>query len=189
MADRTDEDIALMVQRGDTQSFEVLVARYEAKMLRYARKFLFGFGPDDIKDVVQDVFIKAYMNIQSFDAKRTFSPWLYRIAHNQFINMLRKRGTEHITFFDADTLFPHADHEDTEIRRHELAELKEMFDKCLDKLDPKYREPLVLYYFEEVDYQEISEIMQIPVSTVGVRLKRGKTALKKIFEIAHPHHE
>ncbi len=189
MAEQRDEDIALMVQRGDTESFGLLVTRYEPKMLRYARKFLFGFGPDDIKDVVQDVFIKAYMNIKSFDTGRAFSPWLYRIAHNQFINILRKRGTEHISFFDADTLFPHADHEDTEIRRHELAELKGMFDECLDRLDPKYREPIVLYYYEEVGYQEISQIMQIPVSTVGIRLKRGKVALKKIFDTLHPHHE
>ena len=54
-------------------------------------------------------------------------------------------------------------------------------DKCLAKLDPKYREPLVLYYFEDMDYRQISEIMRIPVSTAAIRLKRGKVSLQKIY--------
>ncbi len=56
-----------------------------------------------------------------------------------------------------------------------------MLDRCLADLDPKYREPLILYYFEEQDYRKISDIMRIPVATVGVRLKRGRLALQTIY--------
>src|ERR1039457_56959 len=103
MTEQTDEQIAIAVQKGDAQAFGALVERFEPKLLRYARKFLFDY--EDGKDMVQEVFIKAYSNIQSFDADRSFSSWIYRIAHNEFINAIRKKGREPISFFDPDTLF------------------------------------------------------------------------------------
>jgi RNA polymerase sigma-70 factor (ECF subfamily) len=179
MTEQTDEQIAIAVQKGDAQAFGLLVERFEPKLLRYARKFLFDY--EDGKDMVQEVFIKAYGNIQSFDTSRSFSSWIYRIAHNEFINAIRKKGREPISFFDPDTLFPHptaSSQADDDLKK---AEVKEMVEKCLAKLDPKYREPLVLYYFEDMDYRQISEIMRIPVSTAAIRLKRGKVSLQKIY--------
>lgn len=105
MTQQTDEQIAKAVQKGDSEAFGALVERYEPKLLRYAKKFLFNY--EDGKDTVQEVFIKAYANIQSFDSSRSFSSWVYRIAHNEFINAIRKKGREPISFFDPDTLFPH----------------------------------------------------------------------------------
>jgi RNA polymerase sigma-70 factor (ECF subfamily) len=186
MSHLTDEEMALQVQHGETYWFAVLVERYEAKMVRYAKKFLFGY--DDTQDVVQDIFIKAYTNIQSFDPNRRFSPWLYRIAHNEFINAIRKKGRDKVSFFDPDVLFPNLASEE-EPKEHDHVELKKALDVCLDKIDIKYREPLVLYYYEEQDYQEIAEIMRIPISTVGVRIKRGKDALKKIMNETFPEYE
>jgi RNA polymerase sigma-70 factor (ECF subfamily) len=176
---KTDEEIAGLVQAGNSEQFAALVERYDQKMMRYARKFLFGYH--DSEDMVQDVFLKAYTNIQSFDVKRKFSPWLYRIAHNEFINAIKKKGREPLPFFDPDTIFPHpisTDNLEEDLGKKQMAEI---LNKCLDKLDPKYRETLVLYYFEDLDYEAIAEIMQIPKSTVGVRLNRGKVLLKNIY--------
>jgi len=180
MTQQTDEQIAQAVQKGDSGAFGVLVERYEPKLLRYAKKFLFDY--EDGKDTVQEVFIKAYSNIKSFDPSRSFSSWVYRIAHNEFINAIRKKGREPLSFFDPDTLFPHPTaptQADDELKK---SEIKEMVEKCLEKLDPKYREPLVLYYYEDMDYKKISEIMHIPISTAAIRLKRGKVALQKIYQ-------
>ena len=69
--------------------------------------------------------------------------------------------------------------EDSESHREEM---EKILDQSLNKLDPKYKEPLILYYFEDMGYKEISDILQIPVSTVGVRLQRGKTRMKEIFK-------
>lgn len=179
MLKQADEDIATLVQRGDIEAFGVLMQRYEAKMLRYARKFLFGY--EDAEDLVQDIFLKAYVNIQDFDTKRRFSPWLYRIAHNEFINSIKKRGREPIPFFDPDALFPHPLSVDTADRRINERETKELLDRYLGELSPKYREPLILFYFEEMNYQEIAEVLRIPTSTVGVRLQRGRIALRKLI--------
>lgn len=183
-SEKTDEQIALAVQNGDAHSFSILVERYEKKMMRYARKFLFGYA--DAEDLVQEIFIKAYMNIQGFDTSRKFSPWIYRIAHNEFINAIRKKGREPLSFFDPDTLFPHPTAPDNADRDVNEREIKKMLDGCLDELDPKYREPLVLYYYEDMDYQSIADIMRIPISTVGIRLKRGKAALRQAYKKRHP---
>lgn len=174
-----DEEIIFRIQSGDTELFSVIVERYEAKMLRYANKFLFNY--DSAEDLVQEVFLKAYINIKSFDTSKKFSPWLYRIAHNEFINAIKRKHKEPLPIFNPDILFPYAvskDHADKEIKekefRHEL-------NKSLKKLEPKYREPLVLYYFEDLSYKEISEILHIPVSTVGIRISRAKQNMKKII--------
>lgn len=179
-----DEEIANRVQMGDRASFRVLVERYEPKMTRYARRFL--FNGDEVKDLVQDVFIKAYVNIRSFDVKQRFSPWLYRIAHNEFVNALRKKQKErgNISLFDLDVFFPRLSlmAKETADGNFNQKEMKRMLDKSLAALSPKYKEPLILYYFEEMDYRAIADVLHIPISTVGVRLARGKAMLAKIVE-------
>lgn len=178
----TDEQIVAKVQRGDAESFAILVDRYSDKITRYGRKF--ASNRADIEDLVQEVFIKSYINIQSFDTKRKFSSWLYRIAHNEFINALKKKGREALLPFDFDTLLPQFVAKETADQDIHDKELKEVLTKCLDEINLKYREPLVLYYFEEMDYNEIAEILRIPINTVGVRLSRGKAILKKkLYEL------
>lgn len=177
---QTDEELASEVQRSNTQAFQTLMERYEPKLLRYAKKFL--LGTEDAEDIIQEVFLKAYMNIQGFDTQRSFSSWIYRIAHNDFINAIKKKGREAVPFFNPDTLFPHPVAKQTADDTYKGKELKLILDECLEAIDLKYREPLILYFFEEKDYQEISDIMHIPISTVGVRLRRGKELLKKAYK-------
>jgi len=179
MQEKTDEEIALRVQAGEQDAYGDLISRYEAKLMRYARKFL--SDKEDATDIVQDIFIKAYENIQSFDATRRFSPWIYRIAHNEFVNALKKKATRRIVFtIDMDTLFPHLASSETADSAALERDMRETLEKHLEGVSMKYREPLVLYYLESLDYKEISEILQIPVSTVGVRLARGRASLQKI---------
>lgn len=175
-----DEEIAVFVQNGDIDAFGVLVERYEEKLKRYARKFFRDNG--DIEDVIQETFIKAYSNIQGFDAERKFSPWIYRIAHNELVNALKKKkNKEAISLFDFDVFLPHLVAKETAEERARSNEMKSALDKYLGKINLKYREPLVLYYFEDMNYKEVADVLEIPVSTVGVRLKRGKETLKKLI--------
>ena len=176
----TDEEIARAVQSGDVEIFGVLIKRYEAKMMRYAKKFLFDY--EDAEDIVQEIFLKAYINIQSFDTGRKFSSWLYRIAHNEFINAIKKKKRRPLLFFDPDTLLPRpVSKENTDTKANEQ-ELSHLLDKCLNKLDAKYREPLVLYYFEELSYKEIADVLRVPIATVGIRLQRGKKNMKTLYK-------
>ena len=186
-APKTDEEIAAQVQNGDIEAFRELMERYEPKMARYARRFL--FDGDEASDLLQEIFIKAYTNIKSFDLTRRFSPWIYRIAHNEFVNALKKKKKDRglISLFYVDVLFPHPVAKETADGEVNRKEFKKALDRSMEEIDPKYREPLTLYYYDEMDYREIAEIMRLPVSTVGVRLQRGKNLLRKLIEDNNNH--
>lgn len=173
---QTDEEIARLVQAGDFEMFGVLVKRYEDKMERYARKFLSQY--QEIEDVVQGIFLKSYENIRSFDSKRKFSSWLYRIAHNELVNVLRKQQKQRFLSFDLDVFLPYSKAEEDFSDKEEIVK---KLNSCLEQLGSKYGEPIILYYLEELSYKEIAEVLHIPVSTVGIRLKRGKKKLKDIY--------
>ncbi len=174
----SDEALALRVQAGDQAAFNVLVERYIPRLLRYGRRFTL----DDAEDQVQEALIKAYVNINSFDHHQRFSPWLYRIAHNEFIDAIRRRRREPVPFFDPDTLFPHPVSLEAADRGIHEQQLHAMLDTCLNQLEVRYREPMVLRYLQELSYQEIADVLRIPVGTVGIRLRRGLAKLKKIYQ-------
>ncbi len=182
-AQLTDEELVARVQQGDQETFGVLMQRYEHKLLRYGRKFLARH--EDIQDIVQDVFIRTYQNIQSFDTAQKFSPWVYRIAHNAFVNALKKNTYNPLLLVDFDTLVSHTVYEDPAPLEREQREMRAMIDKGLEHLAPKYREVLILHYLEGMQYKEIADILQIPIGTVGIRIKRAKEALKQTYEKLH----
>ncbi len=178
MDNKTDEELVRLVLKNETKAFDILAKRYEKKLLRYGKRFLYSY--ENLEDAVQNVFVKTYVNIKSFDFSKKFSPWIYRIAHNEFINIIKQKRKEPFLFFDADVIFSFAGKDDF-LKDIERKEEKKEIEKHLSKLKVKYREPIVLYYFEEKDYQEISDILGIPISTVGTRLKRGRSEIKKLL--------
>jgi RNA polymerase sigma-70 factor (ECF subfamily) len=176
----TDEEVARRVQQGDKEAFAFVVERYERKLFRYGRKFL--SSQENIQDVVQEVFIKTYQAIQSFDTAQKFSPWIYRIAHNTFVNELKRQSKGPIYLFDFDALISHPIYNDPKPREDEEVEIKKMVEKGVEKLKPAYKEIIILYYIEELSYKEIADVLRVPIGTVGIRLKRAKEALKKIYQ-------
>jgi RNA polymerase sigma-70 factor (ECF subfamily) len=180
---QSDEELATLVCNGDKDVFGALIDRYEAKLTRYVKRFT--QHEDDVSDIIQIVFIKAYTHLQSFDTSRSFNSWIYRIAHNESVTYLRKRGTEKISFIDFDTFLPHPFAKETADAEVLKSDDKRMIDASLKELSPKYREVLVLYYYEELSYQEIANVLHIPIATVGVRIKRGKESLQKMLTNNH----
>lgn len=185
--DLTDEELALRVQKGDKEIFGTIMSRYEKRLLRYGRKFL--SNPDDAEDIVQEVFISVYQNIQSFDTNQKFSPWIYRVAHNAFVNAIKKNTRLPLVGFDFDTLISRIAAEDPGEADRERVEMRKLIDRGLEQLLPKYREILILYYLEELDYKEIADVLQVPTGTVGIRLKRAKEALRETYEKMNIHYQ
>ncbi len=180
----SDEEIVARVQQGDGDAFGELITRYEQKLRRYGSRFL--GRTDDITDIVQDVFIKAYTNLQNFDTRGRFSPWIYRIAHNAFVNEIR-RQSRFRGFFDLDTetflptLIAPESSLDTILKKEDAT----LIEFNLSRLKPKDREIISLAYFEELSYEAMSDILHIPISAVGVRLHRAKAKLKALLPINH----
>lgn len=177
--EQSDEEIAYLVQQGNKEIFGEIIVRYEKKLKRYGERFL--SSRDDIDDIVQDTFIKAYLHIKSFKTSARLSPWIYRIAHNAFANELRRRSRfAFIPFeFEGDTLFPTLIASDRSDDYALSKEQVEMMDSVLQKLSPKEREIIHLAIFEEMTYETIADILHIPIGTVGVRLYRAKQKIKQ----------
>lgn len=174
----TDEGVVKKVQSGEVEIFGELVKRYENKLRRYVGHIINRQG-EEVEDIVQEAFIKVYENIQDFEAERKFGSWIYRITHNLCIDYFRKyRAGEKINEME-DWL------ESGEKLIEELAieaETKKGVAQAIEKLDVKYKEIIVLYYFEDKSYEEISDILHIPTNNVGVLLFRAKEKLKKLYE-------
>ena len=186
MVEKSDEQIVALVQAGDAEAYGEIMTRYENKLKRYAWRFL--NTREEIDDLVQDVFIKTYTNIKSFNTSLRFSPWIYRIAHNTFVNELKRK--KHIfNFFDSDTILPLLASKETADADTMDNEINEELEIFVEKLPPKYREVIVLHYFESLSYQEISEVLHIPVTTVGVRMTRGRNKLKGYYQLSEQNHE
>ncbi len=177
---QSDEEIVALVQRGDSERYGELMQRYEEKLRRYGKRFL--DRSDDIVDLVQDVFVQTYRNIQSFDTAQRFSPWIYRIAHNAFVNELRRKKRSPIVLPDFDLLLSHTPTSESADEESERGALTRMVEKGLSNVAPKFREILILYFMEDLSYREISDVLRIPVGTVGVRLTRAKKALRGAYE-------
>ncbi|HCC05780.1 TPA: hypothetical protein DEP94_00225 [Candidatus Nomurabacteria bacterium] len=177
MDTQSDEQLVGRIRKGEKELFGILIDRYEAKLTRYIKRFL--QNEEDITDIVQNVFIKVFINLQSFDVDRLFNSWIYRIAHNETVTYLKKRGNEKVSFLDFDTMFPHPFAKETADKPTLDKELEDLMTSSLSLIPLKYKEILVLYYYEELSYQEIADILHIPIATAGVRLRRGREQLER----------
>ena len=177
MDKHTDEELVGLIRAGDKDLYGEIVRRYQTKLTHYLRKFF--VDQDRLEDVLQDVFIKTYHNLYGFDIQKTFSPWIYRIAHNEAVNQLKKYSKEVINLDDAEWEIVDKNIDlDGAVDREILSR---SMQKVMVKMKTKYREPLILYFFEEKSYDEISEILRIPRTTVGVRIMRAKNILKEFL--------
>jgi len=171
----SDKEVVEITRSQDKEMYAEVINRYQEKLIRYA-SFLIG-DEQQGRDVVQEGLVKAYINLNSFDTKRSFSSWIYRIVHNEAMNAVSKsrkqiRLDEKVDFDSGINV------EDDLIRD----ELKKDTHRCLEEMPLIYREPLSLMYLEEKSYEEISDILRIPLGTVGTRISRAKAIMKKLCQ-------
>lgn len=181
----SDEDLVSHTVDGNVDAFAELMNRYEPRLHRYVT-FLIRDAMA-ANDVVQDTFIKVYQNLQGFKKGRAFSSWIYRIAHNEAINAVKKYRREVPFGFDeTSSEMAYSDRADEAI---DNTILSGDVQGCVSQLATKYRDIVQLIYFEHMSYAQVSDILRIPVATVGVRLSRAKAHLKKICTEKGVRHE
>ena len=170
------------VLKGDQSAYGEIVEIYKDKVFQLCYRIL--GNRHEAEDMAQEAFIRAYVNISSFNIDLKFSTWLYRIATNLCIDRIRKKkpdyyldaevsGTDGLTMYSqvaSDTILP-----EDEV---ESIELQETIQREITKLPEKYRSVIVLKYIEELSLNEISEILDIPLGTVKTRIHRGREALR-----------
>ncbi|MCA9358957.1 RNA polymerase sigma factor [Candidatus Kaiserbacteria bacterium] len=178
----SDEELVVKTLT-DKSYFGELVDRYEAKLSRYVTRLGVN-NPDDKLDVLQDIFLKTYRNLNSFDTSMKFSSWIYRIAHNETISWYRKKNVrpEGHLIAESDELisFLSSSEEAADIS-FDKTKNAEVVGKALGELDDKYRQVIILRFFEHKEYEEISDILKVPVGSVGTLLHRGKKQLASVL--------
>ncbi|MFA6585446.1 MAG: RNA polymerase sigma factor [Candidatus Paceibacterota bacterium] len=171
----TDEEIVEKVRSNDRDLYAVIIDRYKNKLLRYVANLV--HDNDKASHIVQDSLVKAYINLNGFNTKKKFSSWIYRIVHNEAMNALKKYKSEVPMLEDFDF-----ESEQDITKEFEQNETAIHVEKCLKSIPLIYSEPLSLYYLDEKSYEEISDILRIPMGTVAIRMSRAKKLMKHICQ-------
>jgi len=179
---KTDEKLVVLSLQYQ-RFFLCIMKRYEAKLLRYIKRIT-NVRNEEAEDILQEVFIKVYTNLNSFDTNLKFSSWIYRITRNYVISYYRsKKNKKEDLVWQYDTeIFDNIASDLNFIQEIDLELLRKSLQSVINKLDIKYKEVIILNYFEEKTYKEISDIIKKPEGTVATLLNRAKTKLKKIIE-------
>ena len=178
----TDNDLVkLSLENQDY--FRCIVERYEGKLFRYILR-ISSLNKEDVEDVLQDVFISVYKNLNSFNHNLKFSSWIYRITYNRVISNWRKmknspqvlKNEDNLELFNAivdkEDIFKNLTKKDTQKAVNEI----------LGKLKRDYKSVLVLKFLEEKSYLEISDILKKPMGTIATLINRAKKEFRKIIE-------
>jgi RNA polymerase sigma-70 factor (ECF subfamily) len=178
----TDEALVIQCKKDQTY-FAVLVERYVPKLTKYIKRRSLATS-DDIDDLLQNIFIKVYRNINEYDTSLLFSSWIYRITHNEMIDWYRREKRRATLSLDdeAQDIVSRLITEEDITTRFSNEEQKQYIIKTLNTLDEKYKEILLLRFFEEKTYEEIADILKIPPGTVAVRINRAKKQLQKTLK-------
>lgn len=179
----TDQQLVEMVQRGDKNAFNLLVTKYQHKVVHLVSRYVKNSG--DVADVAQEAFIKAYKALPNFRGESAFYTWLYRIAVNSAKNYLVSQGrkppandvdAEEADFYDGSDAL----RENTTPERVMLSdEIKKILFATVEKLPEDLKMAITLREIEGMSYEDIANVMDCPVGTVRSRIFRAREAIDK----------
>lgn len=176
--EKSDAEL-VQLSLADQNVYLHLMKRYEQKLIRYILR-ISNFTREDAEDVLQEVFVSVYQNLSLYNPEFKFSSWIYRITHNKTINYYKKKKSRPVSLDLEDKEILDVIILDKDIALDVVAEVgREMIIKAIGELEPKYKSVLVLRYLEGKEYSEISDILKMPVNTVGTLINRAKQILKK----------
>ena len=176
--EKTDEQLVVLSLKNQ-EYYWCLMTRYEDKLLHYILK-ISNFGREDAEDILQEVFIKVYENLNDFDTSWKFSNWIYRITHNITISAYRKKKVNpQLVSWDYEGL-NNLIESTSNIEKDAFQNLSyEKILEIINRLPLKYKEVLILKFMENKDYQEISDILHKPMGTIATLIRRAKKVLQQ----------
>lgn len=182
MSDQSDKQLVERVQRGDKRAFDVLTLKYQHKIVGLVSRYL--NDADEVMDVTQEAFIKAYRALPRFRGDSAFYTWLYRIAINTAKNHLVSRSRRPPdTDIDVDGEFQGDSVVLRDVGGPENAMARDQLEKvifsAIDELPEELKVAVTLREFEGLSYEEIAEVMECPVGTVRSRIFRAREAIEK----------
>jgi RNA polymerase sigma-70 factor (ECF subfamily) len=175
-----DEELAASAQRGDRDAFASLVALYQRKTFGLALQML--RSPDDAADAAQEAFMRCYASLDRYDRSQSFGGWLYRIAYNHCLDVLRqrKRSPQMVRGTGTgDTPVDSAPDDGPGVEELvERSESAEQLRAAMDGLSAEHRHILILRYTADLPYDQMAKVVGVSESTVTMRLYHAKRALR-----------
>lgn len=181
ISEHLDEELVARVQRGDKKAFDMLVIKYQHKIIQLVNRYI--KDPSEAQDVAQEAFIKAYRALDSFRGDAAFYTWLYRIAINTAKNYLQARSRRNTNFEvdiqNAEKVENAPQLQDLESPDNYLAneQIIETIKQAISLLPEEMRTAIMLREFEGMSYEEIAEAMNCPIGTVRSRIFRAREAI------------
>lgn len=179
-----DEDIIRQILKGNDELYTEIIDRYSSKL--YSTAYSYTHNHEEAKDIVQEILIKAYKGLNGFKCDAKFSTWLYRIAVNNCIDWSRRKKSKvEMTIYSVeednvlDNMASDAATPEEIVLMQEHKEAVRNSVACLPEI---YKTVLILYYFEELQVQEICNILDCPRKTIETRLYRAKGLLKSLLK-------
>ena len=183
MMDRQEQNWIAAAQKGDQSAFEALVRLYEKRV--YALTSRMCRNPADAEEAAQEAFLAAWQGLAFFRGESSFSTWLYRLASNACVDVLRREGRHRSaagpSLNDEETVIDVADDAPSPHALAERAELRQQIEEALSALPEDYRQVLILREMHQRSYDEIAEIRALDLGTVKSRINRGRKRLRKIL--------
>lgn len=177
-----DDQLVKRAMNGDQDAFKALMNKYQKPLYYHIVKMV--KNNEQIEDIIQESFVKAFSNLSSYNTNYAFSTWLYRITTNHTIDYLRKKKLqttsidEPIRAKDGEMQFQIVGNAETD-RRIIRKERKKIVSDAIQNLPEKYREVIEMRHLEEMSYQEISEQLDLPLGTVKAHIFRAREMLYK----------
>ncbi len=181
----SEKDILLKAQKGDPQAFAQIVEAYQRPVYNLCYRML--GNQQEAEDAAQETFIRAYNNLNRFDANRKFINWVLTIASNHCIDRLRKRRV-HVSSLEEEPYvekIPLPETNDPH-RSAERSEAAAQVQQWINQLSPDYRTPIVLLYWYGYSYEEIANAMNISTPAVKSRLHRARKKIAAIIAKSQP---
>lgn len=188
MRDATDETLALAARGGSEEAFRRLVERFHrpvySLLVRIVRQ------PEHAEDLAQETFLKAWKALARFDAERRFSSWLFKIAHNSALDSLRRQGIDTVSLDapvgdgESPPELPADPAAENPLRRLVSRDAGRALEAAIGELRPQYREILLLRFQEGLAYEEIADVLSIPLGTVKIHIFRARAELGRRMRAA-----
>lgn len=178
-----ERDVVLRCQRGDAQAFRILVEKYQ-RLAYFVALGLTG-RHDDALDLSQEAFIRAYRHIRRFDPERSFLPWFYQLLRNLCFNHLRARRKQRLITLGQlgpEELERMAEYHFAPEAIVERDETAQQVWRAIGQLSDTHREVIVLRHFQQLTYEEMAELLFVPVGTIMSRLYHARRALRRLLE-------
>ncbi|MBV6478144.1 MAG: ECF RNA polymerase sigma factor SigW [Ignavibacteria bacterium] len=171
---------------GNQTSYEKLMKKYY--QLIYNLVYRMISKKEDVEDLTQEAFIKAFNSLKNFDKQFSFSTWLFKIATNNAIDYLRKKKLstfsidKQIESDDSDFTFEIPDSENKPDKHIMDKEMRKILDEAIDSLPPKYKQVIVMRHKGELEYEEIAKELNLPLGTVKAHIFRGRELMNKYLK-------